>query len=107
EEHLERYPHQFSGGQCQRLSSARCLVLDPEIIVADEPVSALDVSLSAQVLNLLKKLKKEGKTIILIAHDLAIVKFLCDEVLVIKKGVVQEYGVASDIFSSPRSSYTK
>jgi len=107
EEHLERYPHQFSGGQCQRLSIARCLVLDPEIIVADEPVSALDVSLSAQVLNLLKKLKKEGKTIILIAHDLAIVKFLCDEVLVIKKGVVQEYGVASDIFSSPRSSYTK
>lgn len=107
EEHLERYPHQFSGGQCQRLSIARCLVLDPEIIVADEPVSALDVSLSAQVLNLLKKLKKEGKTIILIAHDLAIVKFLCDEILVIKKGIVQEYGAASDIFSSPISSYTK
>ncbi|MCA1933147.1 MAG: ATP-binding cassette domain-containing protein [Calditerrivibrio sp.] len=107
EEHLYRYPHQFSGGQRQRLSIARCLLLDPEVIIADEPVSALDVSLAAQILNLLKNLKREGKTIILIAHDLAIVKFICDEVMVLKNGVIQEYGKKEQIFNSPNSEYTK
>lgn len=107
EEHLYRYPHQFSGGQRQRISIARCLLLDPEVIIADEPVSALDVSLAAQILNLLKDLKREGKTIILIAHDLAIVKFICDEIMVLKKGVVQEYGKKEQIFSFPNSEYTR
>jgi len=107
EDHVHRYPHQFSGGQRQRISIARALILDPEIIIADEPISALDVSLAAQILNLLKILKNEGKTIVLIAHDLAVVKFICDEIIVLKKGELVEQGTNFEIFNNPKSQYTK
>lgn len=108
EEFLFRYPHQFSGGQRQRISIARALVLNPEIIIADEPVSALDVSIQAQILNIFKKLKnKEDKTIILISHDLAVVNFLCDYALVLYKGIDLEYGKAVDIINNPQHPYTK
>ncbi|MCX8084795.1 MAG: ATP-binding cassette domain-containing protein [Calditerrivibrio sp.] len=106
-EHIHRYPHQFSGGQRQRLAIARALLLNPAIIIADEPISALDVSLAAQILNLLKTLKKEGKTIILIAHDLAVVKFICDDILVLKKGKLVEAGSNLEIFNNPKTDYTK
>ena len=107
EEHIYRYPNQFSGGQRQRIAIARSLILDPEIIIADEPISALDVSLAAQILNLLKKFKQEGKTIILIAHDLAVVKFICDDIIVLRKGVLVEKGSNFEIFSNPKSEYTR
>ncbi|MEC9492267.1 ABC transporter ATP-binding protein [Flexistipes sp.] len=108
EKHLFRYPHQFSGGQMQRISIARALSIEPEIVVADEPVSSLDVSIQAQILNLLQKLRKEsGKTLLLIAHDLAIVNFLCDEILVMYKGMVLEYGKSSEVIKNPLHPYTK
>ncbi len=108
EEYLDRYPHEFSGGQRQRLSIARALSLDPEIIVADEPVSSLDVSVQAQILNLMKKLKLEnGLTFILISHDLSVVSFLCDDVLVMNKGQMVEYGSVEDVLNNPRQEYTK
>lgn len=108
EDFLFRYPHQFSGGQRQRISIARALVLDPEVIVADEPVSALDVSIQAQILNIFKKLKEiESKTVILISHDFAVVNFLCDYTLVLYKGVDLEYGKTFDIINNPQHPYTK
>ncbi len=107
EEHIYRYPHQFSGGQRQRIAIARALILDPEIIIADEPISALDVSIAAQILNLLKTIKKDGKTIVLIAHDLAVVKFICDEIIVLKKGVMVERGTNFEIFNNPKTDYTR
>lgn len=107
-EHLFRYPHQFSGGQKQRISIARALILDPEVIVADEPVSSLDVSVQAQILNIFKDLKtKEGKTVILISHDLAVVNFLCDEIVVIYNGVDLEFGKTEDVIKNPIHPYTK
>jgi ABC-type oligopeptide transport system ATPase subunit len=108
EEFLYRYPHEFSGGQRQRISIARALILDPEVIIADEPVSALDVSVQSQILNIFKELKvKENKTIILISHDLAVVNFLCDYTVVMYKGVDVEYGKTEDIINNPRHPYTK
>lgn len=108
EQSLRKYPHEFSGGQLQRLSLVRALSLNPEIIIADEPVSALDVSIQAQILNLLKGLKdKDGTSFILIAHDLAIVRYLCDEVYVLYKGLLLEYGVSTEIFENAKHPYTK
>jgi len=108
EAHLKRYPHQFSGGQMQRISIARALSIEPEMIVADEPVSSLDVSIQAQILNLLKKLQKNsGTTLLMIAHDLAIVNFLCDETLVIYKGNAMEYGQTKEVLKKPLHPYTK
>lgn len=107
-EYLDRYPHEFSGGQKQRISFARAMSVDPEIIVADEPVSSLDVSVQAQILNLMKKLKLEnGLTFILISHDLAVVSFLCDEILVMNKGQMVEYGRTDDVLANPKEEYTK
>lgn len=107
-EHLDRYPHEFSGGQRQRLSIARALSLNPEIIVADEPVSSLDVSVQSQILNLMKKLKLENNlTFILISHDLAVVSFLCDDILVMNMGEAVEYGTAAEVLGNPKQEYTK
>ncbi|KAA0258094.1 ABC transporter ATP-binding protein [Deferribacter autotrophicus] len=107
EDHLYRYPHQFSGGQRQRISIARALSVDPEVIVADEPVSALDVSVQAQILNLFKKLNKEkNKTIILISHDLAVVNFLCHRVYVMYKGFVVEMAETEKLLKNPLHPYT-
>jgi peptide/nickel transport system ATP-binding protein len=103
-----KYPHEFSGGQRQRIAIARCLTLNPEVLVLDEAVSALDVSVQAQVLNLLKDLQDEfGLAYIFISHDLAVVRFISDEVLVMKDGVVVEQSSAAQILASPQQDYTK
>ncbi|MBO4213184.1 MAG: ABC transporter ATP-binding protein [Clostridia bacterium] len=107
-EHLTRYPHEFSGGQRQRVGLARSIVMEPEFIVADEPISALDVSIRAQVLNLLKKFQQErGLTYLFIAHDLSIVRFISDRIVVIYKGRVLEIAEAEELFAYPLHPYTK
>ncbi|TDP72957.1 ABC transporter ATP-binding protein [Roseateles toxinivorans] len=105
---MHKYPHEFSGGQRQRVAIARCLTLDPEVLVLDEAVSALDVSVQAQVLNLLKDLQDElGLAYIFISHDLAVVRFMADEVLVMKDGEVVEQASAQEILAHPKQEYTR
>ena len=106
-EHLTRYPHEFSGGQRQRIGIARAMVMEPELVVADEPISALDVSIRAQVLNLMKKFQKEkGVTYLFIAHDLSIVRFISDRIGVIYKGHIVEVEDAEELFDFPLHPYT-
>ncbi len=106
--HFERYPHEFSGGQRQRVCIARALALNPKFIICDESVSALDVSVQAQVLNLLNKLKQEFNfTYIFISHDLSVVKFMSDRIIVMNKGKIEELGYAEDIYNNPVSEYTQ
>ena len=107
-EHLTRYPHEFSGGQRQRVGLARSIVMEPEFIIADEPISALDVSIRAQVLNLLKKFQEErGLTYLFIAHDLSIVRFVSDRIVVIYKGKIMEIAETEELFNHPLHPYTK
>ena len=106
--HFHRYPHEFSGGQRQRICIARALALNPRFIICDESVSALDVSVQAQVLNLLLNLREEfGFTYIFISHDLSVVKFMSDRMVVMNKGQIEEIGVADDIYNNPQKAYTQ
>ncbi|RXP59474.1 ABC transporter ATP-binding protein [Lutibacter sp. HS1-25] len=107
-EHFYRYPHEFSGGQRQRIGIARTIALKPKLIICDESVSALDVSVQAQVLNLLNQLKKDfGFTYIFISHDLAVVKYMADQLVVMNKGKIEEIGDADAIYANPNKDYTK
>lgn len=107
-EFMSRFPHEFSGGQRQRIGIARALVMDPKFIVADEPISALDVSIRAQVLNLLKKLQQDrGLTYLFIAHDLSVVRFICDRIAVIHKGKIVELADGEKLFAHPLHPYTR
>ncbi|MCX7726343.1 MAG: ATP-binding cassette domain-containing protein [Chitinispirillaceae bacterium] len=105
---INRYPHEFSGGQRQRVAIARALSVKPSLLIADEPVSSLDVSVAAQIINLFSELRSKLKlTIIFISHDLAIVKYLCDFVAVMYKGKIVEYGTKKEIFTHPSHPYTQ
>lgn len=107
-EFASRFPHEFSGGQRQRIGVARALVMEPELIVADEPISALDVSIRAQVLNLLNELKKDkGLTYLFISHDLSVVRFISDRIAVISKGRIVELAESEELFRHPLHPYTK
>jgi peptide/nickel transport system ATP-binding protein len=105
---IDRYPHEFSGGQRQRICIARALALNPQFIICDESVSALDVSVQAQVLNLLKELQEEfGLTYIFISHDLNVVKFMSDRIIVMNQGQIEEIDTAEQIYREPQTEYTK
>jgi peptide/nickel transport system ATP-binding protein len=106
--HFHRYPHEFSGGQRQRIVIARALALKPKLIICDEAVSALDVSVQAQVLNLLKDLQAEFKlTYLFISHDMAVVKHIADRMMVMNKGEIEEMGYPEDIYNHPQKAYTQ
>ena len=106
-EHANRYPHEFSGGQRQRIGVARALAIEPEFIIADEPISALDVSIQAQVVNLLNKLKADrGLTYLFIAHDLSMVKYISDRIAIMNKGKIVELASSDEIFNNPLHPYT-
>jgi len=108
ESDLKKYPHEFSGGQRQRIAIARALILKPTFVVADEPVSALDVSICAQIINLLVDLRKElNLTILFVSHDLNLVKYLSDKIAVMNKGEIVEFNETDEIFSNPKDDYTK
>ena len=107
-EFASRFPHEFSGGQRQRIGVARALIMQPDFIIADEPISALDVSIRAQVLNLLSKLQKErGLTYLFISHDLSVMRFICDRIAVIHKGVLVELAETEKLFAHPLHPYTR
>lgn len=108
EEHAERFPHEFSGGQRQRIGIARALMVSPKVLVCDEPVSALDVSIQAQVLNLLRKLQRERElTYLFISHDMSVVRYLADRVGVMLKGELVEEGTADQLYTNPQHPYTQ
>ncbi len=107
-EHMYKYPHEFSGGQRQRIAIARALAPKPAFIIADEPVSALDVSIQSQILNLLGELVRElGLTMLFISHDLSVVHYVADNIAVMRRGRLEEYGAADEVFRHPQSAYTR